>query len=90
MEENKIIEVIIEDEIAKLKTTLECMGKMGATVPQVVKDTVIQEIAVLEAKALEEAEKVKAETISFYDKHKTEIIIVSALLVLHVAGLFGM
>lgn len=89
-EETVITEVTIEDKIAKLKTTLETMESLGAMIPQAVKDAVIQEIATLEAKALEEILKIEDETVSFYEKYRTEIIVVAALLLIHIAGKFGM
>jgi hypothetical protein len=88
-ETNVTTEVTTEDKIAKLKTTLEGMELLGATIPQAVKEAVAQELAILEAKALEEIQKVQAETVSFYAKHKTEIIVVAAILIVHIAGKLG-
>ncbi|GMB01088.1 hypothetical protein [Pelosinus sp. IPA-1] len=85
----EVTTVTTEDKIAKLKTTLEGMELLGETIPQVVKDAVRQELATLEAEALAEVQKIEAETVSFYGKYRTEIIIVAALVILHVAGLFG-
>lgn len=82
--ENKIVEVTTEDKIAKLKATLEGMELLGATIPQAVKDAVIQEIAVLEAKALEEIEIAKANTVSFYTKYRDQINIIGAMIVIQV------
>lgn len=91
MEEKTIVavEVTTEDKIAKLKATIEGMELLGETIPQTVKDAVTQELANLEAKALEETQKVQAETVSFYNQHKTEIIVIAAILLVHVAGKLG-
>lgn len=88
--ENKIIEVTTEDKISKLKTTIEQMELLGESIPEIAKEAVKQELAVLEAKALEEIQKVEAEASDFWDKNRNAIIIVAVLLVLHVAGKFGM
>lgn len=90
MEENKIVEVTTEDKIAKLKTTLEQMELLGESIPEIAKEAVKQELAVLEAKALEELQKVEENASDFWDKNRNAIIIVAVLLVLHVAGLFGL
>jgi len=98
--ENTIIEATTEDKIAKLKTTLEGMELLGATIPQAVKDAVTQELSVLEAealatlqaaeaKAVSEAEIAKTKASEFLEKNRTVIIIVAVMFVLHVAGKFG-
>ena len=90
MEENKTVEVTTEDKIAKLKTTLEGMELLGATIPQTVKDTVSQEITVLEEKLKAEIEAVETETVSLWVKYRTEIIIIVAMFIIHVAGKVGL
>ena len=96
-----VTEVSIEDKIAKLKTSLEAFELLGESIPQAVKDAVAQELAVLEAEVLvtlqateakikAEAEIAKTKVSDLWEKNRTWIIIVAAMLAFHVAGKFGL
>jgi len=60
-----------------------------------------EKLANLEAKAIEEAETfvaevqdevatVETELVSFYEKYRTDINVIAVLIILHVAGIFGL
>ena len=85
----QIVDVSIEDKIAKLKTTLEGMELLGATIPQEIKDAVAQEIATSEENLKAEAEAIKTEVSSSWVKYRVELIIAALLIISHVAGRFG-
>jgi hypothetical protein len=49
----------------------------------------IKELSTLETKAVEEAQRIKEEVVTFYKKYHTEIIVVASLLTTHIITKLG-
>lgn len=83
----------IEKSIEQVKTAITNLETIGAEIFENEIASLKEKLATLEAEAIEKAneevEEVKTEVISFYDKYRTEIIVVAAIVLVHVLGKVG-
>jgi len=80
----------VPTKLDQFKTLLAQMESLGNEVLQDEIASIKQKIADEEAKLKAEVQTVEAEAITFYEKNRTIIFIVAAMLILHVAGKLGM
>lgn len=79
-----------EKAISQVKASIASLEAAGADLFKAEISALKEKLATLESQAAAEVAEIETEAIGFYDKYHTEIIVVAVLVILHVAGLFGL